>query len=445
MINFLNLPAYQAPNALNFGPMTQALQNNAQNALAQRRIEQDDRRIGFEQQRLGFEAANAARQAQLFPGQLEALRLSNIHSQGQESRAAAMHGPQMEAVQADIAAKNAALAQAKTQTPEWRQTNATRFGIDIRTPEGQAWVVNGTYSPKDPLTSAISNMLVPQISGQPQAPSATSPIHPQSFGGGADAGGIVRVDQPVQPTPAPQTYNTPLGSMTEEQARKLSLGLAMAGKGDAGKLMMDEVNRLQLGKEATNENQKSMLKDYETLQQIRNMRASMDPKFLEIPVKAGMAWNSLRDSFGALSEDKKKDLYRFATFRRDSAEMFNTAIKNNSGATVTEQEFRRNGVQYANAGSGVFDGDGPTEFKAKIDRGEEVIMLGLARKKYLQDQGFKGSLDAAANMVPVEQMRMIIKNRAAQIGQDIKARNPTADPAAILQETERQVRKDFGI
>lgn len=372
--------------------------------------------------------------------------------------------------EAEIAAKKQAMAvsaaqlqQYKSQTPEARHKALIDRGIDPNTPEGQAFILNGTYTPKDPVSAAIGQMLAPAIKGAAPAaaPAQPSPIQPQSNDGtgpGAtlwDAGGqaagdpnIVRVDDRTAPpaaTPEP-TVTLPLfGTMPEKKARDIAGALSLSGKGEAGKLFMEEVNRDKLAKEANNENQKGMLKDYETLQNVRNIRASLDPKFLEIPTKAGMAWSALKDSFGKLTPDKQQELYRFATFRKDSAEMFNTAIKNNSGATVTEQEFRRNGVQYANAGSGIFDGDGPTEFKAKLDRGEEVIMLGLARRKYLQDQGFRGPLDQAANLVPVERMRDVIRNRAAAIGTEIKARNPQADPASILQETERRVRKEFGI
>ena len=47
--------------------------------------------------------------------------------------------------------------QLKSQTPEWRQANAARFGIDIATPEGKAFVISGQYTPKSGIVNVKDN------------------------------------------------------------------------------------------------------------------------------------------------------------------------------------------------------------------------------------------------------------------------------------------------
>jgi hypothetical protein len=49
---------------------------------------------------------------------------------------------------ASTAATNAQAQQLSRQSPDWRQANAQRFGIDPNTPEGKAFVISGQYTPK---------------------------------------------------------------------------------------------------------------------------------------------------------------------------------------------------------------------------------------------------------------------------------------------------------
>lgn len=57
---------------------------------------------------------------------------------------------QIAASRASTAASNAQLQQISRQTPEWRMQNAGRFGIDVNTPEGKAFVISGQYTPATP-------------------------------------------------------------------------------------------------------------------------------------------------------------------------------------------------------------------------------------------------------------------------------------------------------
>jgi hypothetical protein len=58
---------------------------------------------------------------------------------------------------ASTAATNAQAQQLSRQTPEWRQANAQRYGIDINTPEGKAFVISGQYTPKSDIVTVKEN------------------------------------------------------------------------------------------------------------------------------------------------------------------------------------------------------------------------------------------------------------------------------------------------
>lgn len=54
-MNFLPLPAYQAPNALNFAPLTQAIDSGRRNALAQAQLDLQNRQFGISEQQFGLQ------------------------------------------------------------------------------------------------------------------------------------------------------------------------------------------------------------------------------------------------------------------------------------------------------------------------------------------------------------------------------------------------------
>lgn len=352
----------------------------------------------------------------------------------------------------------AQLEQTKSQTPEWRKENAARFGIDPNSEAGRAWIVTGNYTPPGPMDAYLRNLMGQIQAGQGGAPAAapqgtpTPRVQPQSNDVPAPGDPLLIPTQTAAPTSGPQaqaapptTVNTPMGPMTEDQARQLGFGLAMAGKGDAGKMINEQADRDKLAQTARNELDKTQIERLEALQNVRTIRSSFNPRYLEWGTQGRMAWNQLASKAGKLSPEQRADLYQFVTFRADAARYINVAIKNASGATVTEQELRRNLAELPNAGSGVFDGDDPVTFKAKLDRAEDVLMLGLARANYLRAQGFKGDVAAAAKQVPLEAMSRILKDRAAQIGAEIKAANPNIDPTELRMQTEQRVRREMGI
>jgi hypothetical protein len=142
-INLLALPQVQAPRSLllDLAPINQAL--DYQQALKQQAF-QNSRAMAQDRR-----AASAEdRAAQMAPLQQAQAQAAIDASRGSETRAQAMHPLDMQARRASIAATNAQLAQTKSMTPEGRAAIAGRFGIDVNTPEGRAFVLSGTYTPK---------------------------------------------------------------------------------------------------------------------------------------------------------------------------------------------------------------------------------------------------------------------------------------------------------
>lgn len=133
-INLLALPQFQAPRSLllDLAPINQAL--DYQQALKQQEFKNaramaQDRRA----------AAAEDRDAQMAPLRQAQAQAAIDASRGSETRAQ---------------------AQAKALTPDGRAAIAQRFGIDVNTPEGRGFVLNGTYTPQNLDTQKRRQQLI---------------------------------------------------------------------------------------------------------------------------------------------------------------------------------------------------------------------------------------------------------------------------------------------
>jgi hypothetical protein len=322
---------------------------------------------------------------------------------------------------------------------------------------------------KDEMDSALAGLIrsaMPQQSSGGASQPGQGPIRPQSFeGGGVPQSGVqpvVNGDMPLtdpnvirtQTTAAgsqpeqPQMVDTPLGPMSQEQARKLGLGLMLGGKGDAGKFFVDEANKGQLAVAARNKLDADFIDSSASYQRLRDIQSSLDPKYLEWSTRINMWGKSLAAKAGNLNPKDQEELYKYSTFRRDAASNLNLLVKERSGGAVTPQEFQRQGVEIPNAGNGVFDGDDPVTFKAKLDRAYEVVALGMARNAWLRksDPTNAGkSVAELSRMMPIERMRAMINARAQNIEAEVARENPGLHKSFIDREVDRRVKAEFGI
>lgn len=398
------------PYVVDFGPVNNALaswskskqfdqqmaegqrQFNAQNYLAQGRFD-------LEKQRFAQDQKMAPMKLDLLKAQIDAAK-----RQG--------------ATEAQLAPLKIELLRAQTGLAQAQAGQATAKGT----------MLNSLFAP-------------PQT--QPQAPA--NGFQPQSFEGqGSDpmliptqAGGPAA---PSMPQEAPDIVQTPRGPMTMEQAQKFGFALGVAGMGDAGKIFMDAANANKLDKTARGEVEKDLVGLTGTIGRLESISKRFDPKFLNIPERAGMAWAGLQDKFGSLKPETKADLARYTKFRQTSVNNAALYVKYLSGVAVSEQEFARIMKTLPNAGTGIFDGDSPTEFKAKMDEATTQAKMAYARAMYLRTQGFKGKPWEAG--VALDDMGDIIRQRGAQLQHELQGR---IAPDRMQTTVRQKLKQEFGI
>ncbi len=305
-------------------------------------------------------------------------------------------------------------------------------------------------SPEIAAPNALgSNALMAPQQQQPRgnalmAPQSRDPNFILTQGGGVSSPAA----PPPPPSAPPETYQTGLGPMTRDRAERLGMGFALAGKGDAGKMLMDSVNRGEMGKEGRNKLDTDLIDTAQRYHRLRAIQSSMKPEYLEIPTRLGMQWKGIKAKFGSLPKNEQGELYKYATFRRDAAQELNELVKERSGGAVTPQEFVRQGVELPNAGNGILDGDDPVTFQAKFDRAYEVVALGMARNAYLRKADGRNAAATTAElarMMPVERFREQVNQRAKQLEGLVQQQNPELPKPIVNQEVDRLIKQEFGI
>ena len=463
-MNFLNLPAYQGVQPLNFNPIMQALQSNQENALAQQRINQDQQRIGlegqrvgFEKQRVGFEGQRLGWEEQRAPVQLKMLQEQIAHLKQQGANERELAPLQRQLVQAQASHYD---AQSKSL---------------------------GEKSEVDAALGSFIKGMIPPAGGQPAqgaappggAPSP-NPVQPQSYGlpygGGPPGSGmspipmsqpatnqtpmsagdpnLIRVDQPAggqparpqQPPLAPPSQkmiNTPMGPMTESRARQLGMVLALAGKGDAGKLMVDEANRESLDKGSRTKLDEKELNTTESLARLSSIADTYKPEYLTWKTQAQQLglWAKGKIT-GTLSPEQEKSRKGYEAFKSDTLTNLNSYIKDITGAAMTESEAKRIIGTMPNME------DDPAAFEAKLGQVRKNSALAVARYRYLRENGFKGQpwdVGRAEQAVPLQKMHDIIRERAMQHLKEIKGAAPGMPEHEIYGQIKQRIGREFGI
>ena len=204
----------------------------------------------------------------------------------------------------------------------------------------------------------------------------------------------------------------------------------------SGTKITNTVNPMQPTKSVINGLQDSLINGGERRMRYNQIEATFDPKYLNVPYRAGQAWLSLKEKFSELSEEEKQNLREFSQFRQNSVNNLSKSIQEITGAAMGVEEAKRITAGLPNPGVGLTDGDSPTEFKAKLDQTIYQLKLVEARTVYLLANGL------TLGSVSLDAMPNIINRRAKEIAKrDNIDLSTTAGQSLIKQ----QLSAEFGI
>jgi hypothetical protein len=300
--------------------------------------------------------------------------------------------------------------------------------------------------------------------GQPQ-------LLPQSFNGPADqpmlqpASDVAPSGDPMLQTVAdetqaptaatqPEMIDTPFGRMTRERAMKMGGAMLLNPKySQAGKSLVDLAQGGHdpgLAKPTVNALEEKSMNSASQLSRLGDIEKRFDQKWLEVPKRLemlGASWSAKAGQAlgGKLAPDKEMELRDYAQFRSASVNNLNTILKEMSGAAVTPQEYERIQNDQPVAGTGIFDGDDPVSFKAKLDRNTQTLKSAIARYNYMRSKGLNFDKNSLDQFLALDEVPAAIDKRGSEIEMELKRSNPRMEPGALDSKVRTQLKREFGI
>jgi hypothetical protein len=129
----------------------------------------------------------------------------------------------------------------------------------------------------------------------------------------------------------------------------------------------------------------------DTLARLEQIRSSFRPEFQQWGTKMGQRWSQMKESAGVgLSDAESKQLSELAQFQASAYENMSLILNQLSGAAISPAEFERLSRFLPNVGSGVFDGDSPTQFKAKLENFDRSVKAAISRYQETRARGSGG-------------------------------------------------------
>lgn len=161
-----------------------------------------------------------------------------------------------------------------------------------------------------------------------------------------------------------------------------------------------------------------------------------DPKFLQTFDKMGYFFDAGKEKLGIeLSEEDEADLAKFSDFKASAADNMNRYIKFITGAQMSEKEANRLLKAIPVPGDGFFDGDSPTQFKAKMLRQQRDLKSASARYRFLLQHGIVVDGETEFN-----------NDLAAKYSlSDFKKAQKAIEDGANAEEVYKHMAKEYGL
>ena len=196
------------------------------------------------------------------------------------------------------------------------------------------------------------------------------------------------------------------------------------------------VNTGDLSKPTKTKLEEELLTTGNAASRLAQIQSTFRPEYLNIKFRGQQEWASLKDKFVNLDPKEKSVLQAYSVYRQNSTNNLNQTIKDLTGSAMGVDEAKRIIDGAPSAGTGVFDGDSPSSFEAKLNNQIKQIQYALARKQYSLKRGLRWEA------TPLDKMPDIVNKRGEEIAEQFKL-NP--DNQKDLNTINRQLAAEFGV
>lgn len=218
-------------------------------------------------------------------------------------------------------------------------------------------------------------------------------------------------------------------------------GFSMRAGPDGTVLVSQGGNTDAFGTAANNQLDQRSINAASILGRLEDTQANYTPELLQVQRRAIDVWARGKDKFGLASPEDQAAIAQMATFKTVAFDNLSQTLKEMSGAAVTPQEFERLKMSLPNPGTGIFDGDSPAQFDAKLNQSIKMQKMAIARFNLWKAQGSVGN---PWDMGGLNEMEAVIKVRAQEIAASF-AQQGITDPGVLKEQVKAQLRRETGI
>ena len=216
-----------------------------------------------------------------------------------------------------------------------------------------------------------------------------------------------------------------------------------------GNLLVDMGGSGDIQKKTIGDLEKKVINTNEGLVRISNIVKSFKPEYQEIPTRLGVAWTDIKEKMGVdISGEDQQRLEEFSVYKQDSLENINLYIKEITGVQMSEKEAKRLKKAQPNPGEGIFDGDSPSEFKAKLVNQYKKLRAVSARYNYYLttgiDEATLNKMVSNGAVVSLDKMNELINQRGKELEEEVKTQNPGMDTQSIMEQIKSRLAEEFG-
>ena len=255
------------------------------------------------------------------------------------------------------------------------------------------------------------------------APSETKPEKQEVFTG--DYGNLALT---MFGTARASELSDPQRQALGKRAEQLGIG--------KGQNITTNINTGEFSKPTKGKLEETILSTGDAITRLNSIQASNRPEYQTPKFKGIQELSTFKDKYLTLSPEEKTTLTNFSKYRQNTTQNLNQTIKDMTGSAMGVQEADRIIATLPNAGTGIFDGDSPTQFQAKLDNAIQQTKYALARKNYSLLKGLKWE------NINLDDVPKIVNQRGKEIEKQYKL--DPKDPAT-KKTVERQLAAEFGI
>lgn len=205
------------------------------------------------------------------------------------------------------------------------------------------------------------------------------------------------------------------------------------------------IEGMGIGKTGQNALDEGLIKAADGLARIGQIRQSFKPEFQTIETRLGVQWTALKDKANIPgwqpTPEQKSLLGEYTAYARDAWENANSTIQAITGAAMTNAETPRLMRQMPNPGTGLLDGDSPTEFQSKLAGVEKSLRQVFARYSYAKAKGLNWQ------SIPLDNVPKLMAEREKQLVATTKMKRPDldADSPEFRDAVKRELATEFGL